>query len=296
MFNLMIDKDSKTFWEGAKKNKLMLQKSKNNGNYFLYSLGHSDVAADHDFEWVEVSGNGKIYSFTITVLMSLEALGFCKIGEGKDFVKNGNLGPNGSFPINTNGGGLSYCHPGMYSIFTLIEACRQLWGHCGERQLKKKSYQRSLPWNRRSFIKRCNYYSFKGEFIVFNLMTDKDSKTFWEGAKKNKLMLQKSKNNGNYFLYSVGHSNVAADHEFEWVEASGNGKIYSFTVSYIPGGSKYYLDKTPYVIGSILLEENVRIMSNIITNDIKSLEIGKKVKVYFRKLTDEIVFPCFKLV
>ena len=76
-------------------------------------------------------------SFTITVLMSLEALGFCEIGEGKDFVKNENLGPNGSFPINTNGGGLSYCHPGMYSIFTLIEACRQLWGHCGERQLKK---------------------------------------------------------------------------------------------------------------------------------------------------------------
>ena len=76
-------------------------------------------------------------SFTITVLMSLEALGFCEIGEGKDFVKDGNLGPNGSFPINTNGGGLSYCHPGMYSIFTLIEACRQLWGHCGERQLKK---------------------------------------------------------------------------------------------------------------------------------------------------------------
>ena len=76
-------------------------------------------------------------SFTITVLMSLEALGFCKIGEGKDFVKNGNLSPNGSFPINTNGGGLSYCHPGMYSIFTLIEACRQLWDHCGERQLKK---------------------------------------------------------------------------------------------------------------------------------------------------------------
>ena len=76
-------------------------------------------------------------SFTITVLMSLEALGFCKIGEGKDFVKNGNLGPEGSFPINTNGGGLSYCHPGMYSIFTLIEACRQIWGQCKQRQLKK---------------------------------------------------------------------------------------------------------------------------------------------------------------
>ena len=40
--------------------------------------------------------------------------------------------------------------------------------------------------------------------------------------------VQKSKNNGNYFLYSVGHSNVAADHEFEWVKASGNGTIYSY--------------------------------------------------------------------
>ena len=77
-------------------------------------------------------------SFTITVLMSLESLGFCEIGEGKDFVKKGALGPDGHFPINTNGGGLSYCHPGMYSIFTLIEACRQIWGQCGKRQLKKE--------------------------------------------------------------------------------------------------------------------------------------------------------------
>ena len=77
-------------------------------------------------------------SFTITVLMSLEALGFCDIGEGKDLVKGNNLGPSGSFPINTNGGGLSYCHPGMYSIFTIVEACRQIWGLCGRRQLKKE--------------------------------------------------------------------------------------------------------------------------------------------------------------
>ena len=76
-------------------------------------------------------------SFTITVLMSLEALGFCAIGEGKDFIQNNNIGPEGNFPLNTNGGGLSYCHPGMYSIFTIIEACRQIWGISGKRQIKK---------------------------------------------------------------------------------------------------------------------------------------------------------------
>ena len=77
-------------------------------------------------------------SFTITVLMSLEALGFCDIGEGKDFVTNNNISPGGDFPLNTNGGGLSYCHPGMYSIFTLIEACRQIWRICGKRQIDKE--------------------------------------------------------------------------------------------------------------------------------------------------------------
>tara|TARA_B100000686_G_scaffold136347_1_gene143613 strand:- start:17770 stop:18948 length:1179 start_codon:yes stop_codon:yes gene_type:complete len=74
-------------------------------------------------------------SFTITVLMTLEAIGFCSYGEGKEFIKNQRTAPGGNFPLNTNGGGLSYCHPGMYGIFTVIESCKQLWGICGERQI-----------------------------------------------------------------------------------------------------------------------------------------------------------------
>lgn|SRR5699024_4011010 len=75
-------------------------------------------------------------SFTITVLLTLEALGFCKPGEGGDFVSNQRTAPGGDFPMNTNGGGLSYCHPGMYGIFLLIEATRQLRGECEDRQVK----------------------------------------------------------------------------------------------------------------------------------------------------------------
>jgi acetyl-CoA acetyltransferase len=74
-------------------------------------------------------------SFTITVLLTLEALGFCKPGEGGAFVSQQRTAPGGSFPLNTNGGGLSYCHPGMYGIFLLIEATRQLRGECGARQV-----------------------------------------------------------------------------------------------------------------------------------------------------------------
>ena len=65
-------------------------------------------------------------SFTYTVLLSLEDLGFCGRGEGGPFVSGQRTAPGGDFPLNTSGGGLSYTHPGMFGIFTIIEAVRQL--------------------------------------------------------------------------------------------------------------------------------------------------------------------------
>jgi acetyl-CoA acetyltransferase len=76
-------------------------------------------------------------SFTITVLLTLESLGFCKKGEAGELFLSGRTAPGGDFPVNTNGGGLSYAHPGMYGIFPLIEATRQLRGEAGKRQVRK---------------------------------------------------------------------------------------------------------------------------------------------------------------
>ncbi len=90
----------------------------------MAKLKHSDI------DVVEVYD-----SFTYTVLTTLEELGFCKKGEGGAFVSNQRTAPGGDFPMNTNGGGLSYTHPGMYGIFILIEATRQLRGECGQRQV-----------------------------------------------------------------------------------------------------------------------------------------------------------------
>ena len=83
---------------------------------------------------------------------------------------------------------------------------------------------------------------------------------------------------------------------YVWVEASGKGTIYSFTISHIPGGSNYYINKTPYIIASIELEEGVRITSNIITDDMASISIGMAVEVLFVKLDKNITFPTFRLV
>jgi acetyl-CoA acetyltransferase len=74
-------------------------------------------------------------AFTINPILFLEDLGFCPKGEGGRFVAGGHIAPGGGLPVNTNGGGLSYCHPGMYGLFLLIEAVRQLRREAGARQI-----------------------------------------------------------------------------------------------------------------------------------------------------------------
>ena len=75
-------------------------------------------------------------SYTITVLTTLEGLGFCARGEGGAFCADGRIGLGGALPVNTDGGGLSSNHPGMRGIFLVIEATRQLRGEAGPAQVR----------------------------------------------------------------------------------------------------------------------------------------------------------------
>ncbi|HZR82130.1 MAG TPA: acetyl-CoA acetyltransferase [Candidatus Binatia bacterium] len=75
-------------------------------------------------------------SFTITVLLTLENLGFCPMGEGGAFVQGGRIALGGELPVNLDGGGLSSNHPGMRGMFLVIEAVKQLRGEAGPRQVK----------------------------------------------------------------------------------------------------------------------------------------------------------------
>jgi acetyl-CoA acetyltransferase len=93
--------------------------------YAMAKLGPADVDVVELYD-----------AFTLNTTLFLEDLGFCKKGEGGAFVSGGRIAPKGALPVNTNGGGLSYCHPGMYGLFVLIEAVRQLRGECGARQVK----------------------------------------------------------------------------------------------------------------------------------------------------------------
>jgi acetyl-CoA acetyltransferase len=76
-------------------------------------------------------------AFTFNVVMFLEDLGFCRRGEGGAFVEAGEIEMGGRLPVNTNGGLLSYAHPGNPGALLLaVEAVRQLRGECGPRQVK----------------------------------------------------------------------------------------------------------------------------------------------------------------
>ncbi len=94
------------------------------------AYGMAGVGPD-DMDLVELYDN-----FTIATIMELEDLGFCAKGEGGDFVSGGRIAPGGSLPVQTMGGGLSYCHPGMLGLLLIIEAVRQLRGEAGERQVQ----------------------------------------------------------------------------------------------------------------------------------------------------------------
>jgi acetyl-CoA acetyltransferase len=67
-------------------------------------------------------------AFAHLPIYGLEDMGFCERGEAGAFIEAGNTGPGGSLPVNTNGGGLSYMHSGMYGMYALQESVRQMRG------------------------------------------------------------------------------------------------------------------------------------------------------------------------
>ena len=83
-----------------------------------------------DFDVVELYD-----AFTINTILFLEDMGFCPKGEGGRFVEGGTIAPGGKLPVNTNGGGLSCVHPGMYGLFTMVEATQQIMQTAGDRQV-----------------------------------------------------------------------------------------------------------------------------------------------------------------
>ncbi len=124
---------------------------------------------------------------------------------------------------------------------------------------------------------------------------DPDSAPYWDGAKDGRLMIQRCNATGQTFLYSRQLVSGVVESEVEWIEASGKGTIYSFTVARRPAGAAFQGD-CPYVIVSVELEEGARVMSNLVTDDPDSVAIGQAVEVVFDAVSHELTIPKFRRV
>lgn len=122
---------------------------------------------------------------------------------------------------------------------------------------------------------------------------DSDSRPFWDGCKAGKLLLQYSKSADKYFFYPRPFVPGTGERDVEWVEASGEGTIYSYTVAERAGPA--FQDDAPFVVAVIQLKEGPRMLSNVRTASPYDIKIGDKVKVYFDKATDDVTLPKFDL-
>lgn len=123
---------------------------------------------------------------------------------------------------------------------------------------------------------------------------DPSSRPFWEAAKAHRLVIQRCGDCGAYIFYPRATCTTCGSDRLEWTEASGEGSVYSYTISYRPAGAGFK-DDVPYVVAVIELKEGPRLLSNIVTEDVESVTIGQAVRVVFDDVTDEITLPKFAL-
>jgi len=121
---------------------------------------------------------------------------------------------------------------------------------------------------------------------------DAESRPFWQALRERRLAIMRCGACGEHFFYPRLLCPHCHDAAVEWVDASGRGKIYTFTIARRPAGPAFKAD-VPYVVALVELEEGPRLMTNIVTSDVESLRIGQAVRVVFDDVTDEVTLAKF---
>ncbi len=121
---------------------------------------------------------------------------------------------------------------------------------------------------------------------------DHASVHYWQSAAEGKLVLQRCVTCGDYQFYPRALCASCAG-ETEWVDASGRGTLYTFTVIR-QNRSAAFKDLSPYAVGIIELEEGVRMMSNIVECDVDRLEVGMALEVLLLKAADDVGLPFWR--
>ena len=123
-------------------------------------------------------------------------------------------------------------------------------------------------------------------------LIDNESKPFWDGLNRHELWMQKCEDCEKYIFYPRLLCPHCFSSQVGWVQASGQGTIYSYTV--VHRGMGPFADQTPYVVAIVELDEGVRMMTRILGSR-EQIAIGKAVTVTFEQVDDDLILPYFTL-
>ena len=239
-------------------------------------------------------------SFTITVLMQLEDLGFCEKGKGGAFVADGNLISGvGKLPFNTDGGGLCNNHPANRGGITkVIEAVRQLRGEAhpegaGEelrsragarhRRLARPAPRQRAPSSWRGSSPMA---AEQGPQAAGAGRRARRRRPIWDAAAQGQAAgAASARACGQAHHYPRTICPFCFSDKTEWIEASGKGTIYSYSVM--------RRAPVPYAMAYVTLAEGPRMVTNIVDCDFDKLKIGQAVKVVFKPTDGGPPVPMF---
>ena len=123
---------------------------------------------------------------------------------------------------------------------------------------------------------------------------DPESAAYWGATLERRLVVQRCMTCGHHQLYARAHC-LQCRNPVQWVDASGRGTVYSYTVIR-QNFSRAFRDLLPYVVALVDLEEGPRLMTNIVNCDPADVHIGAAVEVSFEPVSDEAALPMFMLV
>jgi uncharacterized OB-fold protein len=121
---------------------------------------------------------------------------------------------------------------------------------------------------------------------------DGESRPFWQAAREHRLAIMRCRDCAKHFFYPRALCPSCHSAAVEWVNVSGRGSVYSFTIARRPAGPAFKAE-VPYIVALVELEEGPRLMTNIVTDDVDQVRIGQAVKAVFDDVTDEVTLVKF---
>jgi len=117
---------------------------------------------------------------------------------------------------------------------------------------------------------------------------------YWRAALHGRLEIQHCRDCARHQFYPRPFCTRCLSDQIEWVQASGRGRIYTYTVCHVAGHPAFEA-RVPYAIGMVELDEGVRMLAGIVDSDLARLAVGTRVQVCFERISDEIALPMFRL-